>query len=74
MRDKIRAIVRDPATAEALCPTSHPVGTKRICVDTDYYETYNRDNVTLVDVRERADRAAHARAGSRPRAPSTSST
>ena len=52
VRDKIRATVRDPATAEALCPTSHPVGTKRICVDIDYYETYNRDNVTLVDVRE----------------------
>jgi len=51
VRDKIRAIVRDPATAEALCPTTHPIGTKRICVDTDYYATYNRDNVTLVDVR-----------------------
>ena len=50
VRDKIRSIVRDAATAEALCPTSHPVGTKRICVDTGYYETYNRDNVTLVDV------------------------
>jgi cation diffusion facilitator CzcD-associated flavoprotein CzcO/acetyl esterase/lipase len=50
VRDKIRAVVEDPATAEALCPTSHPVGTKRICVDTGYYETYNRDNVTLVDV------------------------
>ena len=34
-----------------LCPTDHPLGTKRICVDIDYYETYNRDNVTLVDVR-----------------------
>jgi cation diffusion facilitator CzcD-associated flavoprotein CzcO/acetyl esterase/lipase len=51
VRDKIRSIVRDPATAEALCPTSHPVGTKRICVDIEYFETYNRDNVTLVDVR-----------------------
>jgi cation diffusion facilitator CzcD-associated flavoprotein CzcO/acetyl esterase/lipase len=51
VRDKIREIVRDPATAEALCPTTHPIGTKRICVDTDYYATYNRDNVTLVDVR-----------------------
>ena len=51
VRDKIRTIVKDPATAEALCPTSHPIGTKRICVDTGYYDTYNRDNVTLVDVR-----------------------
>jgi cation diffusion facilitator CzcD-associated flavoprotein CzcO/acetyl esterase/lipase len=51
VRDKIREIVRDPATAEALCPTTHPIGTKRICVDTDYYATYNRGDVTLVDVR-----------------------
>jgi cation diffusion facilitator CzcD-associated flavoprotein CzcO/acetyl esterase/lipase len=51
VRDKIREIVRDPATADALCPTTHPIGTKRICVDSDYYTTYNRDNVTLVDVR-----------------------
>jgi cyclohexanone monooxygenase len=50
VREKIREIVRDPETAEALCPTSHPIGTKRICVDTAYYETFNRDNVTLVDL------------------------
>ena len=54
VRSKIRQIVNDPATAEALCPTTHPIGTKRICVDIDYYETYNRDNVTLVDVRSEA--------------------
>ncbi|MBM3677121.1 MAG: hypothetical protein FJW96_04460 [Actinobacteria bacterium] len=35
-----------------LCPTDHPLGTKRICVDIDYYETYNRDNISLVDVRK----------------------
>ena len=51
MRDKIREMVRDPAVAELLAPKNHPIGTKRICVDTDYYATYNRDNVTLVDVR-----------------------
>jgi cation diffusion facilitator CzcD-associated flavoprotein CzcO/acetyl esterase/lipase len=51
VRGKIRSIVQDPATAEALCPTTHPIGTKRICVDIDYFEAYNRDNVTLVDVR-----------------------
>src|SRR3546814_18544828 len=39
------------ATAEKLIPTDYPIGTKRICVDTDYYETFNRENVTLVDVR-----------------------
>jgi cyclohexanone monooxygenase len=51
VRNRIRAIVRDPATAAALTPTDHPIGTKRICVDTDYFETFNRDNVTLVDLR-----------------------
>jgi cyclohexanone monooxygenase len=53
VREKIREIVKDPATAEALCPTSHPIGTKRICVDTGYFETYNRPNVRLVDLTRR---------------------
>jgi cyclohexanone monooxygenase len=51
VRAKIRGIVRDPETAEILCPTSHPIGTKRICVDSRYYETFNRDNVTLIDAK-----------------------
>jgi len=37
--------------AEILLPTDYPVGTKRMCVDTGYYKTFNRDNVTLVDIR-----------------------
>jgi cyclohexanone monooxygenase len=51
VRRKIRATVEDPKTAELLCPNNHPIGTKRLILDTDYYETYNRDNVTLVDIR-----------------------
>ncbi|MDP3251399.1 MAG: NAD(P)/FAD-dependent oxidoreductase [Hydrogenophaga sp.] len=52
VRSKIRATVKDPATAELLCPREDlPFGTKRLCVDTDYYQTFNRDNVSLVDVR-----------------------
>jgi len=50
-RRKIRDRVKDPAVAALLCPTDHPFATKRLCVDTDYFETYNRDNVTLVDIR-----------------------
>jgi cyclohexanone monooxygenase len=50
VRDKIREIVKDPETAAALAPTSHPIGTKRICVDTGYFETYNRPNVKLIDL------------------------
>lgn len=51
VREKIRKVVKDPAVAEMLSPTDHPIGTKRLCLDTGYYETYNRPNVTLVDVR-----------------------
>jgi cyclohexanone monooxygenase len=51
VRSRIRSIVQDPKVAEALVPKDHPIGTKRICVDTDYYDSFNRDNVTLVDVR-----------------------
>jgi cyclohexanone monooxygenase len=51
-RDKIRGIVRDPAIAETLTPRDYPLGTKRLCVDTNYYATFNRDNVTLVDLRK----------------------
>jgi len=49
VRGKIRQIVRDPIVAATLCPTP-PIGCKRLCVDTGYYDTYNRSNVTLVDV------------------------
>ena len=51
VRERIREIVKDPETAKLLCPNDHPIGTKRICLDSGYYETFNRDNVSLVDVR-----------------------
>ena len=51
VRNKIRGIVKDQATAELLAPNDHPIGTKRLCLDTNYYETYNRDNVALVNAR-----------------------
>ncbi len=47
--EKIRAIVKDPKTAELLTPRTYPFATKRLCVDTGYYDTFNRDNVTLID-------------------------
>jgi cyclohexanone monooxygenase len=50
VRSKIREIVKDPETARALCPTTYPIGSRRVCVDTDYYTTFNRDNVHLVDL------------------------
>ena len=50
IRGKIREIVHDPEVAELLCPDT-PVGCKRPCADTNYFETYNRPNVTLVDIR-----------------------
>ncbi|WP_028936015.1 flavin-containing monooxygenase [Pseudonocardia spinosispora] len=51
IRSKIRETVRDPDTAATLTPTDHPFATKRPPIDTHYFETYNRDNVSLVDVR-----------------------
>ena len=51
IREKIRAVVKDPETAEALSPHDHPFGAKRPCLDTNYYATYNRPNVTLVNLR-----------------------
>ena len=51
VRARIREIVHDPAVAELLSPRNHPIGTKRLPLDTDYYETYNRENVTLIDIR-----------------------
>jgi cation diffusion facilitator CzcD-associated flavoprotein CzcO len=50
-RTKIRSVVRDPQTAETLSPRTFPIGTKRICLDTGYYETFNQPNVRLVDLR-----------------------
>ncbi|MEN3273507.1 MAG: hypothetical protein V7636_2268 [Actinomycetota bacterium] len=51
VRSKIRSIVEDPATAELLAPKDHPLGTKRLCVDVDYFETYNQPHVSLVDIK-----------------------
>ncbi len=52
IRNKIRSIVDDPEVAETLCPTDYPFGTKRPCLDTGYYETFNLDHVSLVDLRK----------------------
>ncbi|GAA3345912.1 NAD(P)/FAD-dependent oxidoreductase [Deinococcus persicinus] len=51
IRSKIRETVQDPTVAEKLCP-KYMYGTKRQVLDSDYFETYNRDNVLLVDVKE----------------------
>lgn len=52
VREKIRSIVNDPKVAELLCPNDHPIGAKRLSLDTNYYATFNRDNVTLVDIKD----------------------
>ncbi|MGF1595840.1 MAG: flavin-containing monooxygenase [Acidimicrobiales bacterium] len=51
IRSKIRQIVHDPEVAEKLVPVDHPFSSKRPLIDTEYFETYNRHNVTLVDIR-----------------------
>jgi cation diffusion facilitator CzcD-associated flavoprotein CzcO/acetyl esterase/lipase len=50
LHEKIRAAVKDPAVADALCPTNHYVATKRPCLDSNYYETFNLPQVKLVDL------------------------
>ena len=52
VRNKIRATVKDPLVAEKLAPKDHAIGTKRICVDTDFYDTFNLPHVSLVDLKE----------------------
>src|SRR5258705_11621747 len=52
IHEKIRAVVKDGETAAALSPHDHPFGSKRPCLDTNYYATYNRPNVTLVNLRQ----------------------
>ncbi len=51
IRRKIRSTVKDPAVAEKLIPKGHPYGTKRQPLDTNYYETFNKQNVLLVDAK-----------------------
>jgi cation diffusion facilitator CzcD-associated flavoprotein CzcO/acetyl esterase/lipase len=51
LRERIHSIVEDPETAEALTPRDHPFGSKRPCLETNYYATFNRPNVTLVNLR-----------------------
>ncbi|MCV7159956.1 NAD(P)/FAD-dependent oxidoreductase [Mycolicibacterium brisbanense] len=50
--EKIRALIDAPELAELLIPTDHPIGTKRICTDSNYFQTFNRSNVRLVSVRK----------------------
>jgi cyclohexanone monooxygenase len=52
IRGKIAEVVHDPVTAEKLSPRGYPFGAKRPCVDSNYFQTFNRDNVSLVDVLE----------------------
>ncbi|MBN3777626.1 NAD(P)/FAD-dependent oxidoreductase [Burkholderia sp. Ac-20345] len=51
VRNKIRSTVKDPATAELLVPKDYPIGARRLCLDTGYYETFNLPNVKLVDTK-----------------------
>lgn len=52
VRDKIRTTVKDPDVARKLMPEGYPIATKRLPLDQNYFETFNRHNVTLVDLRE----------------------
>jgi cation diffusion facilitator CzcD-associated flavoprotein CzcO/acetyl esterase/lipase len=60
IHEKIRAVVKDPEIAAVLSPHDHPFGAKRPCLDTNYYATYNRPNVTLVNLRQEPIKAITA--------------
>lgn len=49
--EKVRAVIDDPALADMLIPEDHPIGAKRICTDTNYFQTFNRPNVSLISLR-----------------------
>ncbi|MCU1478847.1 MAG: cyclohexanone monooxygenase [Subtercola sp.] len=51
VRSKIRQLVDDPETAQILSPVDYPIGSRRLCVCSGYYETFNRENVSLVDIK-----------------------
>gem|GEM_PF-2451244 len=50
-REKIRARIDDPTVADILTPTEFPMCTKRACLDTSYFETFNKPNVSIVDIK-----------------------
>lgn len=50
--EKVRAVIDDPVLADLLIPNDHPIGTKRICTDSNYFQTFNRPNVKLISVRK----------------------
>ena len=53
-REMVRRTVIDPEVADSLCPKDYPIGCKRPVLDNGYFETFNRDNVTLIDLRKDA--------------------
>jgi cation diffusion facilitator CzcD-associated flavoprotein CzcO len=73
LRSKIREIVKDPQTAELLCPKGYPLGGKRPPLGHSYYETFNRDNVTLVDVSMDPIERVTPKGGQAPRTTSSTS-
>lgn len=70
VRERIRERVKDPVVAEKLTPRDHGFGTRRVPLETGYYEAFNRDNVELVDTAPNRSRASQ-RAASRPPPTST---
>ena len=49
--EKVRAVIDDPEVADMLIPNDHPIGTKRICTDSNYFQTFNQPHVSLISVR-----------------------
>lgn len=60
VREKIRGILKDKGAARILCPMNY-IGAERLCVEINYFETYNRENVELVDISSNPIKAIHAK-------------
>ena len=71
--EKVRAVIDDPEVADLLIPNDHPIGTKRICTDTNYFQTFNKPHVDAGQRAQDADRVRSTPPGSTPRTRTTTS-
>ena len=72
--EKIRAVIDDPAVADLLIPNDHPIGTKRICTDSNYFQTFNQPNVIAGQRARHPDRIRRRHRESTPPTHTTTST
>ena len=72
--EKVRAVIDDPKVADLLIPTDHPIGTKRICTDSNYFQTFNKPQRVADQCARHPDRIHRRRRDQHYRQPTTTST